>query len=79
MITFWFDTHMGIKIFNKMGTLYHNRYGAYPTTLVELPKFINDLGYEVFPVHAEPPSTKYEKCGLTMEDHVATALILTLL
>lgn len=80
MKTFWYTEHPGIGIFVRAGKMYFDEYGKYPTSMDELPKYLNKMGYHVTPTidyDAVVAGKKIgQRLGITVEDDVATLLTL---
>jgi hypothetical protein len=74
--TFWFYKYPGIKIFFNVGNEYKKLHGVFPTTATELPNYLREVGFDVCVANEKPPAVQRERIGLTMEDDVATALVL---
>jgi hypothetical protein len=75
-VDIFFDTPIGVRLFRVIGRMYFMENGHYPTTLCELPAYINQLGFKCSPQNIKPPIAPIERCGITLEEEVATALVL---
>lgn len=80
MKTFWYTEYPGIGIFVRVGKMYFDEHGIYPTSMDELPKYLNKMGYRVTPTtdyNAVVDGEKIgQRLGITAEDDVATLLAL---
>ena len=75
-IDIFYDTPNGIRLFRAIGELYYTEHGVYPKTMTELPDYINRIGYKCHPVNVKPPIVDFERCGITIDQETAIALLL---
>lgn len=75
IVTYWYTSGIGVKIFKNTTQAYFDEYGSYPLVDTQLPSFLNRNGYVCLPEQGHSENGIWRR-GISMTEEDAIVFLI---